>query len=1256
MAFQFRAWSPTEDFGRPGEAVQAFEARLATLDPGARALPKPDIIFEVIDIRPSRMDPAQLLKTLGRLLLHPDFIDRTVGKNSRLLFAGQARSLSDWEPENGVRSINSDVGLFILALRSLDVGHYVCVDPGAGRAGASTGADWITSALFAFRRHYSRDENRNADAAGQLKQLSSDIVELFESARDRKGFERLGIPGNYEGLAEHKDETLLDEIRLLHQLGKRDRLSEHSPEREFERDREQTVEMNLPSTSYDLLGRIEAEVAPWAAKYTLNGTIRAKGEGGKEEIPHPMGATGDEEAAQWLAGATFKMKRYEMLRDLGRLIGSNAVGQLRTRIGEAKAGARATGAPIFLILDDFIYYRLIETRARHGKSGETGKAETPDYTIEAIRRVFDVVGCKAGDFLVIPSAAMPCNCDTLEGDAHLSIFRETMWQPVTLDGEPAAFPAAPETYLAILIDPETTSDALGAVRVQRMAKYLDQIRLRRERDPSRSGTAWKLPSIIAFSQRESSGHVQQCLNLGAAAFTAKHRPYHLLFDLNRALRDIPLERPSTDKASQFRILRSLKPHTTAKLRRTRGPAYFHGGLYCPGEAGRYSLRDFLDDPREEKWIRSLPKADLHCHIGTCIDHATIELMALNTIGYMLGSKQLAGVPEPEGIPAADGATHLLETIARVVALAEDLKRKDAEPPESGGDAPALARLAAAAAAIVQRPAGLPHQPFGMGDAIIEHLRSVDERCGLFQVTAILVATISLHPRRDEDAAPGGGANGALTYLQRLAEQVSGAAVHDSKSPEDFTLRSALDQALERAMNRLREISHRWDGRFTEAQIRGAVRGDTPADQLGNLAEALRDRAAAAELVLKAFLKKAAGDVSPAAKADANAWLEKYGASIEGADPADAGMHPLEPYVLAARAPVRNGRRSGLQLYLQGSDLLGSAHLQYPDNLLLATYAISRDNADDNIIYSEVRCETTGYTRAGMSAVDATEMLRHGFNIASLFLAGTPAADAGSERNRKRPLVRTNILLAAKRHKKEAEARKVVALLETYLERRPADVESALSRLRFPQPFPAWWRPADVVGFDISGDESRNEDWLTRIIEPLEARSSPITIHAGEAADAQSIWHAVYRLNATRIGHGLRLNEDQALLSYCVREGICMEMCPNSNAATNGFRCIPAFDQSPFPLLQYEYPLLQYMRAGMEVSIGTDNRYLHGHGRRDLTSEYIAAARLVGGLTRWEVLQIVKAGFKNAFLAKVEISEMLGAIEETIYKLVVSNAA
>lgn len=180
--------------------------------------------------------------------------------------------------------------------------------------------------------------------------------------------------------------------------------------------------------------------------------------------------------------------------------------------------------------------------------------------------------------------------------------------------------------------------------------------------------------------------------------------------------------------------------------------------------------------------------------------------------------------------------------------------------------------------------------------------------------------------------------------------------------------------------------------------------------------------------------------------------------------------------------------------------------------------------------------------------------------------------------------------------------------------------------------------------------------LEKGIQPLFASCAPITIHAGEAMSARNIWEAVYKLNAQRIGHGLRLRDDKRLLEHCVRNDICMELCPVSNDFTNSFRPILRF-QSGMPINQIElesqkrdqYPMLDFLDAGLEVCLNTDNRSLHR--TPTLTDEYLKAAELCGGFTKWDVLRVCKAGFKNAFLAKEDLASLLRHVEYEIYKIV-----
>jgi adenosine deaminase len=342
--------------------------------------------------------------------------------------------------------------------------------------------------------------------------------------------------------------------------------------------------------------------------------------------------------------------------------------------------------------------------------------------------------------------------------------------------------------------------------------------------------------------------------------------------------------------------------------------------------------------------------------------------------------------------------------------------------------------------------------------------------------------------------------------------------------------------------------------------------------------------------------------------------------------------PLKTFVIVPPDPHPD--EQNLARYLWGAGLLGADHLQYPENLLLAAHSLVRQAVDDRILYTELRCETIGYTRAGLGAIEATDLLCYALDLAVLH----------EVRSKPEAWSRFNILLGAKRHKADHFVGQIAELVSFYLQRGEPGAPPLGGAV------PGWWKPAAVVGFDLSGQEQEKSEDHLPYIQPLFKYSAPITIHAGEQKPAEIIWEAVYRYGARRIGHGLRLRENLRLLDYCIREGICMEMCPVSNRFTNGFpqAGTPRCYESPWP--EY-YPLRYYLERGLDVCINTDNRQLHGQ-RSTLTDEYMAAAELAGGLTAWEVLRIVKCGFKHAFLPKEEVARLLSAVEDRILNDVV----
>lgn len=108
-----------------------------------------------------------------------------------------------------------------------------------------------------------------------------------------------------------------------------------------------------------------------------------------------------------------------------------------------------------------------------------------------------------------------------------------------------------------------------------------------------------------------------------------------------------------------------------------------------------------------------------------------------------------------------------------------------------------------------------------------------------------------------------------------------------------------------------------------------------------------------------------------------------------------------------------------------------------------------------------------------------------------------------------------------------------------------------------------------------------------------------TSHAGEAVGCgpSNIQIALDVLGAERIDHGVALPEDAALLARVAGEGIPLTVCPTSNVViANRFRSLA------------EHPLLDLYRAGVQVTINTDDPQMM---RWDLGREYAAVGEAYG---------------------------------------------
>ncbi len=132
----------------------------------------------------------------------------------------------------------------------------------------------------------------------------------------------------------------------------------------------------------------------------------------------------------------------------------------------------------------------------------------------------------------------------------------------------------------------------------------------------------------------------------------------------------------------------------------------------------------------------------------------------------------------------------------------------------------------------------------------------------------------------------------------------------------------------------------------------------------------------------------------------------------------------------------------------------------------------------------------------------------------------------------------------------------------------------------------------VVGFDLAGPEAEySASDHAAAFEYARRHYLRVTCHAGEGAGPESVRSALFDCNVTRIGHGVRSEEDPALLDYIRDTGVTLEMCPTSNEQTHA---VPSYA---------EHPLKRYLDSGVKVTINTDSRLISGV---TLTDEYARA--------------------------------------------------
>ena len=160
----------------------------------------------------------------------------------------------------------------------------------------------------------------------------------------------------------------------------------------------------------------------------------------------------------------------------------------------------------------------------------------------------------------------------------------------------------------------------------------------------------------------------------------------------------------------------------------------------------------------------------------------------------------------------------------------------------------------------------------------------------------------------------------------------------------------------------------------------------------------------------------------------------------------------------------------------------------------------------------------------------------------------------------------------------------------------------------------------LVAIDLAGDElGQPGDQFVNHFKQVRDAGLRVTVHAGEAAGAESIWQAIHKLGAVRIGHGVKAIEDLKLMDYLATNEIGIESCITSNIQTSTIADIT------------QHPIKAFLNHGVMATLNTDDPAVEGI---ELPFEYEVAAPKAG-LSLEQIKQAQINGLEIAFLSAAE---------------------
>ncbi|MDD7388734.1 MAG: adenosine deaminase [Lachnospiraceae bacterium] len=261
----------------------------------------------------------------------------------------------------------------------------------------------------------------------------------------------------------------------------------------------------------------------------------------------------------------------------------------------------------------------------------------------------------------------------------------------------------------------------------------------------------------------------------------------------------------------------------------------------------------------------------------------------------------------------------------------------------------------------------------------------------------------------------------------------------------------------------------------------------------------------------------------------------------------------------------------LKTYLEKFDLPVSA-LQTEDGLRRAAYDVVKSVSEENVRYLEIRF---------------APLLSVNKHLDCERVIG--AVIEGLEQGQRDFPVKAQVIACAMRHHPQEESLAMFHAAKSFLGRGLCALDLAGDEAAFPmKQFENLFRQAADMGF-------------------------PFTLHAGECGSVENVLDSI-ACGAARIGHGIALSGYEDGIKLCREQKIGLEMCPVSNLQTKAVK------------RKEDYPIREFLDAGLCVTINTDNRTV---SNTTLTREF-GWIQSQYGITDEEIRQIERNALEVSF--------------------------